>query len=36
MVVCYALEERAPGFLLAFAVARLASSLYGFPQGAGR
>jgi len=34
MVVCYALEERAPGFLLVFAVACLASSLYGFLQGA--
>ena len=34
MVVCYALEDRAPGFLLAFAGACLASSLYGFLQGA--
>jgi hypothetical protein len=34
MVVCYALEGRAASFLLAFAIACLASSLYGFLQGA--
>jgi hypothetical protein len=34
MLVCYALESRAAGFVLAFAVACLASSAYGFLQGA--
>jgi hypothetical protein len=34
MLICYALESRAAGFVLAFAVACLASSLYGFLQGA--
>lgn len=34
MLVCYALEERAPVFVLAFAGACLASSAYGFLQGA--
>ena len=34
MLVFYALEERAPAFILAFAAACLASSLYGFLQGA--
>ncbi len=34
MLVCYALERRSPGFVLAFAGACLASSLYGFLQGA--
>jgi hypothetical protein len=34
MLVFYALEDRAPIFVLAFAVACLASSMYGFLQGA--
>lgn len=34
MLVCYALERRSPVFVLAFAGACLASSLYGFLQGA--
>lgn len=34
MLVFYALEERAPLFVLAFAAACLASSIYGFLQGA--
>jgi hypothetical protein len=34
MLVCYALEARASGFVLAFAIACLASSTYGFLQGA--
>jgi len=34
MLVFYALEARAAGFVLAFAVACLASSMYGFLQGA--
>jgi len=34
MVVCYALEARAAGFVLGFAAACLAASLYGFLQGA--
>jgi hypothetical protein len=34
MLVCYALEERAVGYVFAFAGACLASSLYGFLQGA--
>jgi hypothetical protein len=34
MLVCYALEARAAGFVLAFAGACLASSVYGFLQGA--
>ena len=34
MLVCYALEDRAPAFVLAFAGACLASSAYGFLQGA--
>ena len=29
MVLCYALEKRAPGYVLAFALACLASSTYG-------
>ena len=29
MVICYALEDRAPGYVLAFAAACLASSSYG-------
>ena len=34
MMVCYALERRSPLFILAFAAACLASSAYGFLQGA--
>lgn len=34
MLVCYALEERHPAFVLAFAGACAASSVYGFLQGA--
>ena len=34
MLVCYALEDRAPIFVLAFAGACVASSVYGFLQGA--
>jgi hypothetical protein len=34
MLVFYALEDRSPWFVLAFAGACLASSLYGFLQGA--
>ena len=34
MLMCYALESRAAGFVLAFAGACLASSVYGFLQGA--
>ena len=34
MLVCYALEERAVGYVLGFTVACLASSGYGFLQGA--
>ena len=29
MVLCYALEERGPGYVLAFALACLAASAYG-------
>jgi len=34
MVVCYELEDRGRGFTLAFAVACLLGSAYGFLQGA--
>lgn len=34
MLVCYALEERSPWFILAFAAACLLASAYGFLQGA--
>ena len=34
MMICYALEDRAPGFILAFAVACILASAYGFLQGA--
>lgn len=34
MLLFYALEDRRPAFVLAFAVACVASSLYGFLQGA--
>ncbi len=34
MMIFYALEDRNPGFILAFAAACLASSAYGFMAGA--
>jgi hypothetical protein len=34
MLVCYACERRSPWFILAFAVACWAGSVYGFLQGA--
>ena len=34
MVVCYALEHRSSWFILAFAVACVLGSIYGFLQGA--
>ena len=34
MLVCYALEERSPWFILAFAGACALGSVYGFLQGA--
>ena len=34
MLICYALEDRSPWFILAFAVACLLGSAYGFLQGA--
>lgn len=34
MLLFYALEERSPRFVLAFALSCLASSAYGFLQGA--
>jgi hypothetical protein len=34
MVVCYALEQRSSWFILAFAVACVLGSVYGFLQGA--
>jgi len=34
MVVCYAYENRSPGFILAFAGACVLGSIYGFLQGA--
>ena len=34
MVVFYALEERSPAFILAFAAACVLGSIYGFLQGA--
>jgi hypothetical protein len=34
MLVCYALEDRSPWFILAFAGACLLASAYGFLQGA--
>ena len=34
MLVCYALEHRSPWFILAFAVACVLGSVYGFLQGA--
>jgi hypothetical protein len=34
MLVCYALEERGPRYVLGFAVACVLASIYGFLQGA--
>ena len=34
MLICYALEDRSPWFILAFAVACALGSVYGFLQGA--
>ncbi|MEX2035123.1 MAG: hypothetical protein WEA28_08020 [Xanthobacteraceae bacterium] len=34
MVICYALEDRSPWFILAFAGACALGSVYGFLQGA--
>jgi hypothetical protein len=34
MLVCYALENRSPWFILAFAGACILGSVYGFLQGA--
>jgi hypothetical protein len=34
MMVCYALEERSPHFILGFAIACVLGSVYGFLQGA--
>jgi hypothetical protein len=34
MLVCYALEDRSPAFVLAFAAACGLGSVYGFMQGA--
>ena len=34
MLVCYALEDRSPGYVLAFAFACVLGSAYGFMQGA--
>ena len=34
MLVCYALEDRSPYFILAFAGACALGSIYGFMQGA--
>ncbi len=34
MLVCYALEDRGAGYVLAFAAACLLASIYGFLQGA--
>jgi hypothetical protein len=34
MLICYALEDRSPWFVLAFAVACVLGSAYGFLQGA--
>jgi hypothetical protein len=34
MLFCYALEERSPCFILAFAIACALGSIYGFLQGA--
>jgi hypothetical protein len=34
MLVCYALEDRSPWFILAFVAACVLGSIYGFLQGA--
>jgi hypothetical protein len=34
MLVCYALEDRSPWFIMAFAAACVLGSIYGFLQGA--
>ena len=34
MMVCYALEERSPRFIVGFAIACVLGSIYGFLQGA--
>lgn len=34
MLACYALEDRGPGYVLGFAAACVAASIYGFLQGA--
>ncbi|MGO9918246.1 MAG: hypothetical protein ACLQIB_26565 [Isosphaeraceae bacterium] len=34
MLLCYAMEDRHPGFILGFAVACALGSAYGFLQGA--
>ena len=34
MMVCYAFEDRGPGFILGFALACVLGSIYGFLQGA--
>ena len=34
MMVCYALEDRGPGFILGFALGCVLGSIYGFLQGA--
>jgi hypothetical protein len=34
MLLCYALEDRSPWFILAFAVSCTLGSMYGFLQGA--
>jgi len=34
MLICYALEDRSPWYVLAFAVACMLGSAYGFLQGA--
>jgi hypothetical protein len=34
MLVCYALEDRSPAFIVAFAAACALGSIYGFLQGA--
>jgi hypothetical protein len=34
MVLCYALEDRGPWFILGFAVSCVLGSIYGFLQGA--
>jgi hypothetical protein len=34
MMVCYALEQRSPWFVLGFAIACVLGSIYGFLQGA--